>query len=144
VLKVRSPETDLEWADYYELRWRILRAPWGQPRGSERDEFEDVAIHRMACTAEGRVVAVGRLHNVDQGTAQIRYMATDKEYINKGFGTLILKALEQAALASGTNTIVLHAREVALPFYQRHGYRRVEASHRLYGEIQHHRMIKGL
>jgi hypothetical protein len=39
---------------------------------------------------------------------------------------------------------MLHAREPAVPFYRRHGYRMVAASHLLFGEIRHYLMSKAL
>lgn len=31
-LILRSPASPSDWDIYFDLRWRILRAPWGQPR----------------------------------------------------------------------------------------------------------------
>jgi len=141
---VRAPQTPDDWRAYYTLRWRILRAPWGQPPGSERDELEDRSIHRLLCDATGDVLAVGRLHQLGNQTAQIRYMAVEKGYERQGLGTRILEQLECDAEAAGFTGIVLHARQAALPFYQRHGYQLVSPSHLLFGEIQHYRMSKQL
>ena len=106
---------------YYELRWRILRAPCAIR--SDRDETDDSSTHRMVCQPDGKVLAVGRLHQVDEDTAQIRYMAVESGYERRGYGTLVLTALEQAATEIGIEKIILHARERAVPFYQHHGYR---------------------
>lgn len=141
---IRSPQSDADWQAYYELRWRILRAPWQQPRGSERDELEAAAIHRMVCTRSGEVVAVGRLHRREDGGAAIRYMAVEAGFERRGLGTLVLKTLEQLARDRGMTRIGLQARDHAVPFYRRHGYRVVAPSHRLFGVIQHYRMEKFL
>jgi hypothetical protein len=45
-MEIRSPETVEEFMQYYELRWRLLRKPWNQPKGSEKDEKEDEAFHK--------------------------------------------------------------------------------------------------
>ena len=37
-VEIRSPKTTDEWQEYYDLRYRVLRQPWNQPRGSERNE----------------------------------------------------------------------------------------------------------
>jgi len=34
------PETAVDRERYFDLRWRVLREPWQQPRGSERDDRE--------------------------------------------------------------------------------------------------------
>ena len=40
-LILRSPESPDQWDAYFDLRWRILREPWGQARESERDSLDD-------------------------------------------------------------------------------------------------------
>ncbi len=42
---IRSPKNDLEWEQYYDLRYRVLRQPWKQPRGSERNEGDETGEH---------------------------------------------------------------------------------------------------
>lgn len=139
---VRAPETTLDWETYYELRWRILRAPWHQGRGSERDALDDSGIHRMVCGPNNTVLAVGRLHRLDCEKAQIRYMAVEQAKRRQGLGTTILMSLEQAARELGVRSILLHARESAVPFYAAHGYRTIEPSHLLFKTIRHFLMQK--
>ena len=142
-VKVRTPESGAEWEAYYELRWRILRAPW-QKTGCERDETDDSSIHRMVCREDGKPLAVGRLHRLDEHSGQIRYMAVESGCERRGYGTLVLTALEQAATAIGIEKTILHAREHALPFYRHHGYKTIEPSFLLFDEIQHYLMTKNL
>ena len=63
-MEVRSPETESEFRVYYDLRWRVLREPWGQPLGSERDEHDVTATHVAGYDEAKRIVCVGRLHAV--------------------------------------------------------------------------------
>lgn len=140
----KSPYTDEEFQRYYAFRWQQLRAPWQQPRGSEKDELEEVSFHVMAVTDENEIIGVGRLHFIDDETAQIRYMAVDPVYQGQGIGGQLLHHLEEYAASAGRYTILLHARENALRFYEKLGYEKREKSHLLYGEIQHFRMEKSL
>ena len=57
-MEIRSPETEQEFAAYYELRWRVLRKPWGQPSGSERDELDAAATHVAGYDEAKRLVCV--------------------------------------------------------------------------------------
>lgn len=139
---IKQPETEKEFSDYYELRWRVLREPWQQPEGSEKDELEDKSFHIMACDETNKVIGVGRLHFNNETEAQIRYMAVSPEHKNKGVGSLILEALEKHAKENSGKSIVLHARENAVGFYQQKGYELLEKSHLLFGFIQHYRMNK--
>ena len=143
-LTIRRPDSDTEWADYYDLRWRILRAPWHQPRGSERDEFDSAAVHHCIFDKHKHVIAIGRLHFIDAQLCQIRYMAVDEDYQRQGLGSRILQTLEAAAQQKQCIAIQLHARESAAPFYRRHDYKTLDKSHLLYNEIQHYLMKKEL
>ena len=143
-LTIRRPDSDTEWADYYDLRWRILRAPWHQPRGSERDEFDSTAAHHCIFDKHKNVIAIGRLHFIDAQLCQIRYMAVDENHQRQGLGTHILKALEEAAQQKQCIAIQLHARESAVPFYYRYNYKTLGTSHLLYNEVQHYLMQKDL
>ncbi len=141
--EVRAPRDAAEYEAALELRWRILRAPWGQPRGSERDALDGDAVQRVVVEA-GRVLATGRLHRLDDATGQIRYMAVEANRRGRGLGRLLLRSLEQAAREAGLDRIVLHAREASVAFYEHAGYRLLGPSHTLYGEIRHWRMEKHL
>lgn len=141
--QVTTPTTEEDWQKYYQLRWEILRKPWQQAPGSEKDEFEEKAIHRMINNGS-EIIAIGRLHFTDNQTAQIRYMAVKPAYQNKHLGSQILKSLEQAAINTNAQSLLLHARENAVAFYENHGYKIEKASHLLYGDIQHFLMKKKL
>ncbi len=55
-----QPRTAQEWESYFDLRWRVLREPWGQPRGTERDDLDAESFHLILRDSAGAVVAVGR------------------------------------------------------------------------------------
>lgn len=144
-IEIREPRTPREWEEYYALRYRVLRQPWGAPPGSERDELEDCAIHHIAVdTASGRIIGCGRIHKRDETTAQIRFMAVDPAWQGRGIGRMLLNSLEQWAAGEGCTTIVLYARRSAEGFYHRHGYRTIAPAHTLFGAIEHVLMQKQL
>jgi len=143
-MKIQTPQTADDFDKYFDLRWRILREPWQQPRGSEIDELEDNSHHVMICDDNNQVIGVGRLHAATDSQGQIRYMAVAKEHQGKSIGSLLLKKLEHIAKEKRFSSILLHARENALPFYLHHGYALLEKSHLLFNSIQHFRMIKYL
>ena len=142
-ISIRSPQTEDEWSQYYDLRWRILRQPWQQPKGSEKDDLEESSVH-ITAILNNRIIAVGRIHFSSQTEAQIRYMAVDEKHQSKGTGKLILNALEDVARDRETSQLFLHARENAVAFYKKNQYLMIESSHTLYGEIKHFRMEKTL
>jgi predicted GNAT family N-acyltransferase len=142
-MKVRQPKTKKEYEKYYDLRWRILRKPWNQPKGSEKDELEEQSIHLMAYE-KGKLLGVGRVHFNSSKEAQIRYMAVEERLRGKGAGTMILQDLEKRAKRKGSDHMVLNARESAVDFYKKHGYRIVAKAHTLFGAIPHYKMRKKL
>ena len=138
---LKQPESPEEFKQYFSLRYRVLRAPWGEPEGSELDDIENRCYHMMVL-ANDEVVGVGRLQYNAGGEAQIRYMAVDKDYERNGIGRMIVNALEQEALKNNIRTVVLDAREPAVRFYRNLGYETEKKSYLLFNEIQHYRMSK--
>lgn len=140
-MEIRAPQTEAEWAEYFQLRYDILRKPWGEPDGTERDKFEDDAIH-AAAYVNGKLVGVGRLHAFDLGVGQIRYMAVREDHAGRGVGREVLRFLEDQGSAAGIREIVLNARENAVGFYERVGYENIGEGPLLWGVIPHRRMRK--
>lgn len=142
-MKIIEPKTKEQFAKYYDLRWRMLRGPWGQPRGSEKDDLEDQSIHLMACQS-GVVLGVCRAHFAEPHVAQIRYMAVEDNYQGKGIGAKLLAEIEERIKGKGGKQIILNARELAVGFYEEHDYEIVAKAHILYGTIEHFKMVKRL
>lgn len=117
-----SPTNAQEFAQYYHFRWQQLRQPLQFPIGSERDEYETVAFHRMAINGKNEIIGVGRIHFESRSLAKIRYMATAAAMRHKGIGTAILKDLLDHATEHGMEVCWLKARASVCPFYQRQGF----------------------
>ena len=72
-MEIIEPKTYDELKKYYDLRYEVLRKPWSQPKGSERDDKEETSFHRMIIDEQnGNAVAVGRLQLNSIEEAQIR------------------------------------------------------------------------
>lgn len=142
-VRICEPRTDDEFNHYYELRWIVLRKPWKQPRGSEKDDFEKNSTHIMACIGK-EIVGVGRIHLKSKETMQIRYMAVKENYRNKGIGSHILKELENRAKIKRIKHIILNARENAIQFYIKNGYSIIGKGDTLFDSIHHWTMQKDL
>lgn len=145
-LELVEPRSEADWVAYYDLRWRVLREPWYQPRGSERDpsDSDPATYHLMFRDPDGLAAAAGRLHLNSAVEAQVRYMAVAEAWRDKGLGGRILTALEAFARSKGTQEVLLNSREQAMPFYIRHGYRVEGPAPTLFGELRHVRMRKRL
>jgi GNAT superfamily N-acetyltransferase len=141
---LREPTSASDWEKYFDLRWRVLRAPSAQPRGSERDEREADSIHVMICDASRVPLAIGRAHFNSETEAQVRYMAVDPAFTGRGFGGRVLAELERRARDRGASRVVLNARKPAVEFYRKHGYAVLGPGETLFGSIEHSRMEKVL
>jgi N-acetylglutamate synthase-like GNAT family acetyltransferase len=140
-LKIAEPYSPEEYKKYFNARWEILRKPLGFPKGSEIDDSENISLHIMAVEAE-EVAGVGRLTYYPNGEGQIRYMGVSDKFRNQKVGTSILEYLEKEAKKMGLTKIFLNARENALLFYSKLGYRAKGKPFEGVGGISHTKMIK--
>ena len=53
-----------------------------------------------------------------------------------------MRELEKIVIARGARRIIIHARNSAVEFYKKYGYKEVEPSYTLFGEIEHTLMEK--
>lgn len=141
-LEIRTPQ-EQEWDVYYDLRYRVLRKPLDQARGSERNDGDTIGIH-FALFEDGTLKAIARLDRHDDTTAQVRFVAVESAEQGKGYGRLIMEATEQHAVKQGNTKMILHARDYAVEFYLTLGYTLIEPSHKLFGVLQHYLMEKNL
>lgn len=135
-IELNTPNSTRDWDDYFHLRWRVLRAPWRQTIGSEKDDLESDSYHLLA-RINDEAVGVGRLHLNTPSEAQIRFMAVAPNYRGKGVGRSILVRLEQEAITMHATQIILNARQTCIGFYQVNGYQSFRAGDTLFGTIEH-------
>jgi len=142
--RIKQIQNKSEFKQYYQLRWQLLRAPWHQPQGSEIDDIEDQCFHTIAVDNKDKIIGIARLQFNSISEAQIRYMAVTKVHEKKGIGNKMVNFMENHATKTGRSTIVLDARENAVGFYEKLGYKISKKSYMLFNEIQHYSMIKTL
>jgi N-acetylglutamate synthase-like GNAT family acetyltransferase len=100
----------------------------------------------MIINKKGEVLAVGRIHTTAPEQAQVRFMAVRADMQGLGLGKTLLHYLEHRAQKEIPSLIqiMLHAREHAVPFYEKQGYLKIDKSYSLFGSIQHYLMVKSL
>lgn len=139
---IRPPQTEEEFERYRDLRWRILRAPWNQPRILEQDDLDSDDFPIMVCKVDGIPIGVGRAHFISEDEAQIRSISVEPEWEGKGIGSIVLSALEKIVTEKGARRIIIHARNSAIEFYKKFGYQEVKPSYTLFDKIEHTLMEK--
>ncbi|ATG15391.1 fatty acid biosynthesis protein FabY [Providencia alcalifaciens] len=140
---LRTPKDELEFAAYYQFRWSMLREPFKQPLGSEKDGYDLTAHHQMVVDEKNRILAIGRLYINADNEGAIRFLAVNPVMQGKGLGKLIIMALETIARREGVKRIVSSVREEAVPFFAKMGFEsRGEAIGELKTPVRHYLMIK--
>ncbi len=142
-MEIRTPQTSAEWEQYFDLRYRILREPLGKERGSERNEGDETGVH-FALFEQGTIVGVARLDKVDHEICQVRFVAIEDNIQGKGYGKKLMNEVEQEGKRIGHKKMILHARDYALPFYEKLNYTLIGASYKLFDVLQHFEMHKNL
>lgn len=141
---IKEPQTPKEFEAYYLLRYEVLRKPWNQPLGSEKDDQEDTSIHIMACDEKNNILGVCRLQFNSPSEAQLRFMGVKENTQGLGIGKKLIEYAEQKAKQQNSTKMILQSREIAVDFYKKCGYSIVEKSFLMWNEIQHYLMEKTL
>ena len=92
-----EPKTPDELDKYYQLRWEVLRRDWNRPKGSEKDDGEEGAIHAMIVNEKEEAIAVCRLQIISETIGQIRSMGVKAEVRGNNYGAIIINHLENSA-----------------------------------------------
>ena len=103
------------------LRYRILREPLGLNFTPEqlKAEANDTLIGTYIA---GELVGCLILTRLDAQKAQMRQVAVDTARQRGGIGRALVGEAERWARQQGHDTLLLHARESAIPFYLKMGY----------------------
>lgn len=142
-IEIRSPKTESEWLAYYDLRYRVMRAPLNKPRGSEKNEGDAIGEH-FALYESGNLKAIARLDQNEPTVSQVRFVAVEINKQGKGYGKLIMDAVEQKSKRDGNSKMILHARDYAVKFYEKLDYILIGKSYKLFDILQHYLMEKEL
>jgi ribosomal protein S18 acetylase RimI-like enzyme len=106
-----------------KLRTKILLEPLGRPETVSDYDLPDKDIYLGAFLGEN-LIATLVLTPLEDGRMRMRQLAVDANFRNKGVGKALVQKAEELAKERGFSRMTLHARESALDFYDRLGYRR--------------------
>jgi len=103
------------------LRQKVLRAPLGL--NIYDDDLAAEVEQLIFVFEEGQVVkGCVLMQHYDAGTFKLRQMAVDPDEQGKQIGSRLIEAAELYAIQLGKKKIMLHARQTAMPFYEKLGY----------------------
>jgi len=112
--------------DYWqsvELRRTVLRRPLGREFSVDELAAEDQSQH-LACYQGEQLVGCLVLRPLGGGDVQMRQVAVRPDRQRQGIGQALVAHGEALARQLGFRRIMLHARDTAVPFYQKLGYAR--------------------
>ena len=131
--------------DYWQcvdLRSAVLRKPLGLAFSPEDLAAEHDSIH-LALFAGQEVIGCLVLKPVKPTTFKMRQVAVDPQYRGQSLGRALVLASETLARSIGVDKLVLHAREVAVPFYLKLDYQ-IEGDRFVEVGVDHFKMSKAL
>lgn len=111
-----------EYRQMIQLRYEILRKPLGLDFKEEDllKEKDDILIGVLE---EDKMLACCVLTRVDHSTVRLRQMAVHKNLQGKGIGATLMNFAENLARDYGYKKLIMHARKVAVGFYEKQGYK---------------------
>ncbi|WP_379153315.1 GNAT family N-acetyltransferase [Paenibacillus sp. sgz5001063] len=129
-----------------DIRKKVFVEEQKVPMEEEVDEYDVVGdnAHHMLLVDEGIPVATGRLIYYKSGAAKMQRIAVLKAYRSKGYGRILLLALEELAREVGLETSILDAQCHAEDFYMKLGYKVISPEPFYDAGILHVRMEKAL
>ena len=111
-----------EYDEAVRLRYEVLRRPLGLEYTPEQLAEEFDQIHLAAYTPGGKLLAYLNLTPIDTDIVKMRQVAVDPQFQKAGIGSVLVAESERFAQRLQFKKMVLHAREAAVPFYERLGY----------------------
>jgi N-acetylglutamate synthase-like GNAT family acetyltransferase len=113
-----------DYREMVELRRKVLRIPLGLDFTPDQLSAEAGDPHLVAIQ-DGRIVGCLLLTARGEHIVQMRQVAVVPELQGSGIGALMVVESERKARELGFARMILHARDVAVGFYERLGYGRV-------------------
>ena len=113
-----------EYDQMVKLRQEILRKPLNLSfENSELDkEKNDILI---AALDEEEMLGCCLLAPLEKGVIRLRQMAVQNNVQGKGIGASMMNYAENIARDKGYKKLMMHARETAVGFYEKLGYKKV-------------------
>ena len=111
-----------EYLEMTRLREEILRRPLGLVLEPAELETERPHVHIGAFEEESLLGCCMLVRENDQ-TVRLRQMAVSDKLQRKGVGKALMNFAENIARDQGYKNLIMHARQHAIGFYEKMGYR---------------------
>lgn len=124
------------------LRYEIMRKPLGLSFSEEelKKEKEDILIGAFD---EEEIIGCCMITKIDHQCGRLRQMAVQKNKQGMGVGESMMAFAENIARDRGYKILMMHARDTAIGFYEKYGYK-IKGDGFIELNIKHHIMEKKL
>ena len=119
--EIRPIQNEAEKEAMYYQRWLVLRSPINLERGTEKDKYDDSALHLIA-VYDRQVIASARLRELSTELGSIAYVAVLPEFQYMGVGTALMTKFIQISTEKHLKFLRVMTRINACKFYQRLGF----------------------
>lgn len=142
-MPIRQIDHDsFEYQQMVALRNEILRIPLGLflSRDDLEKEKNDILIGAFD---DDEILGCCILTRIDKQTVRLRQMAVVNTSQGTGIGASLMDYAENVARDKGFTTMIMHARETALGFYEKLGYK-IQGERFMEVNVPHYMMAKRL
>jgi len=122
------------------LREEIMRGPLGliyTPEDLDPDKTDTL----IGAFDDGRILGCCILRDEGNGNIRLRQMAVRNNQQGKGIGQQIMRFAETLAHDKGYKKLIMHARDTAIGFYEKQGYKVIGEGF-IEVTVPHHKMEK--
>ncbi len=131
-----------EYQQMVQLRFEVMRKPLGLSFSDEelKAEKDDILIGSFD---DDEIIGCCILTKVNNQCTRLRQMAVQKNMQGMGIGESIMAFAETIARDKGFKILMMHARDTAIGFYEKHGFK-IKGDVFTELNIKHHIMEKKL
>ncbi len=104
------------------LRYEIMRKPQGLDFSDDelQKEKDDILIGAFE---DDKLIGCCLLTKIDSRCSRLRQMAVQKNKQGMGIGESLMQFAENIARDKGYKILMMHARDTAIGFYEKYGYK---------------------
>lgn len=115
MIKIISPE------ETYPVRRAVLRKNFPNEPHQFKGDFDENTFH-LGYFQENEIIGILTIMK-NENVAQLRGMAVSEDFQGKGIGKLLIERAEEILQNDKISKIWMNAREKAVPFYEKLGYK---------------------
>lgn len=117
----------LEYEELLKLRKKLIYRPWTIEFTAD-DRYRDSGTTLFGLYKDDTIIGSVLIRKIDNNMCEIKDLAIDYPYQNKGLGKGLLTFAEQEIASNGYETIQINSRASLKPFFKAQGYERVDVN----------------